>query len=224
MTYDDKLSNAAQTRLAVYATMGEPSQDVLAPLVGPLLTGGPAWPSRPAWRAIRRKKTIILASDALSDPWEEKKGAGYELEVFMEGPGNLLPEGAPLTTLAGTWLYSAVAEISNTVARHGGVRGLLDELGAISVEVDGGEFPKRLHSQHGRVGVLLGVPARGLPDRIQYSKGEDARLVAITLLTPDELEWIVDEGESARAAIVKALAESPTGHQSILDRPSVRPK
>jgi hypothetical protein len=220
MTYDERLEAAARARLAVYATMGTPSEDVLAPLIGPALTGGPTWPTRPAWRAIRREETLILASDALSDPWEEDEGAGHRLEVFMEGPGDLLPAGAPLTALAGTWLFSAVAEIANTVAGHGGVRDLLDELGALSVEVSGDRFPASLRNEEGRVGVLLGASARGLPDRIVYDDDE-ARLVALTVLTPDELATILAGGAKARSAIAEALAASPTGHRSVLDRASV---
>ena len=225
MTYAERLESAGNTRQAVYKTMGTPSEDVLAPLIGPVLTGGPTWPTRPAWRAIRRGETLILASDGLSDPWEDGEGegeAGYRLELFMEGPGDLLPEGAPLTELAGTWLFSAVAEISNTVANHGGVRDLLEELGSVSVEVDGDRFPASLRNEEGRVGVLLGVATKDLPDRIDYAD-DDARLVALTVLTPDELETIVEKGAQARTAIAKALAASPTGHRSVLDRSSVIP-
>jgi hypothetical protein len=221
MPYEERLETARKLRLAVYTSMGTPSKDVLAPLLGPAVTGGPAWPSRPSWRAIRRGETLIVASDALSDPWEEdEEEAGYRLEVFMEGPGDLLPEGAPLTDLTGTWLLSAVQEISNTVASHGGVRELLDELGAVSVEVDGAHFPDALCNEEGRVGVLVGVATKGLPERIDYGN-DDALLVAVTVLTRDELDTIVEEGTQARLGIAEALAASSTGHRSVLDRKSV---
>ena len=219
-TWDERLKSAGLARRAVYDRMGSISEDVLAPLIGPALTGGPRWPSRPAWRVIRRDNRVALASDGLSDPWETAPGAGYALEVFMETPEQVLPEGAPLTDLAKTWLFSAVSEISNLIADHGGVRPLLEEFGSVSVEIDGARFPESLRNDEGRVGVLLGLSARGVPERIAYPGGGDARLLPITVLTRDELAHIVAGGDAARKELVGWLAECPTGHLSVLDRAS----
>lgn len=219
-TWDERLKSAGMARRAVYDRMGTISEDVLAPLIGPALTGGPRWPSRPAWRVIRRDGRVALASDGLSDPWETAPGAGYALEVFMETPEPVLPEGAPLTELAKTWLFSAVSEISNLIADHGGVRPLLEEFGSVSVEIDGTRFPEALRNDEGRVGVLLGISARGVPERITYPGGGDARLLPITVLTRDELAHIVAGGDAARKELVGWLAGSPTGHLSVLGRPS----
>ena len=223
-TWDDRLKAAGLARRAVYDRMGTISEDVLAPLIGPALTGGPRWPSRPAWRVIRRGDAIALASDGLSDPWETGAGAGYALEVFMETTEPVLADGAPLTDLAKTWLFSAVAEISNLIADHGGVRPLLEEFGSVSVEIDGSRFPPALRNEEGRVGVLLGAVAQGVPDRIVYPEGNDARLLAITVLTRDELEHIVTGGDPARKELVGWLSGAPTGHVSVLDRPSTLPR
>jgi hypothetical protein len=219
-TWDERLKSAGLARRAVYDRMGSISEDVLAPLIGPALTGGPRWPSRPAWRVIRRDGRVALASDGLSDPWETASGAGYALEVFMETPEQVLPEGAPLTDLAKTWLFSAVSEISNLIADHGGVRPLLEEFGSVSVEIDGTRFPDSLRNDEGRVGVLLGISARGVPERIVYPGGGDARLLPITVLTRDELAHIVAGGDAARKELVGWLAGSASGHLSVLDRPS----
>jgi hypothetical protein len=219
-TWDERLKTAGLARRAVYDRMGQISEDVLAPLIGPALTGGPRWPSRPAWRVIRRDGRVALASDGLSDPWESGPGAGYALEVFMETPAPVLPDDAPLTDLARTWLFSAVSEISNLIADHGGVRPLLEEFGSVSVEIDGSRFPEELRNEEGRVGVLLGLAARGVPDRIVYPEGGDARLLPITVLTRDELAHIVAGGDAARKELVGWLSESATGHLSVLDRPS----
>lgn len=224
MDHDERLSKISDARQAVFRAMGTMSEDVLAPIIGPALTGGPPWPTRPAWRMIDRGDTLVLSSDALSDPWdddEENDAAGYELEVFMEAPRNLFPDVRAITDLAPTWLFAAVSEVSSTLARHGGGRALVDELGTVSVEVDGERFPPELRNADGRVGVLIGVSARGVPSHIDYGSLGDARFLALTVLTPTELERIVDEGEEARNAIAAGLAASPTGHVSVLSRPSV---
>jgi hypothetical protein len=132
----------------------------------------------------------------------------------------VLAEGAPLTELAKTWLFSAVSEISNLIADHGGVRPLLEEFGSVSVEIDGTRFPESLRNDEGRVGVLLGLGAPGVPERIVYPGGGDARLLPITVLTRDELAHIVAGGDAARKELVGWLATSHTGHLSVLERPS----
>ena len=66
------LATACAARDAFYASLGAMDADVLAPLVNPAFMGGPRWPSlRQAWRVIRRADSIIIASDGLSDPFED---------------------------------------------------------------------------------------------------------------------------------------------------------
>ena len=66
------LAVACAARDAFYATLGTVDADVLAPLLNPALMGGPRWPSlRQAWRVIRRADSILIASDGLSDPFED---------------------------------------------------------------------------------------------------------------------------------------------------------
>ncbi|MEG1052532.1 MAG: hypothetical protein RSF79_10870, partial [Janthinobacterium sp.] len=63
---------ACAARDAFYGTLGTVDADVLAPLVNPAFMGGPRWPSlRQAWRVIRRPDSIVIASDGLSDPFED---------------------------------------------------------------------------------------------------------------------------------------------------------
>ncbi|MGN6106212.1 MAG: hypothetical protein ACTHU0_13980 [Kofleriaceae bacterium] len=220
-SWDERLAAASAARLALFQQIGTPSSDVIAPLIGPALTGGPSWPSRPAWRLIQRDDSVVLISDGLSDPWEEEEGAGFGLEVYVEVDAAELPGEASLTDVARSWLFAAVSEISNVIAGHGGVRALIEELGTVSVEVSGERFPEALRNEHGRVGVLLGVPARDLPQRVDYAGGGDAMLVAITVLALPELERIVAEGDEARREIAEHLASQEHGHRSRLDRAPV---
>ncbi|MBC8071650.1 MAG: hypothetical protein IAG13_25215, partial [Deltaproteobacteria bacterium] len=120
----------------------------------------------------------------------------------------------------GSWLLSAVQEVSYTCAGHGGVRKLIDEMGTVSVEVSGRAFPPHLHNQHGRVGVLLGVPTAVVPGWITLPEGR-ARLVPLTVLTKPELDHIAAHGVQGRITVARALIASPRGFLSSLDRPSV---
>lgn len=208
-----RLEAARAARLAAYARFGEVGGDVLSPV---MTDGGPAWPVRPAWRMVRGRDRVVLVSDGLSDPWTDRAGAGYGLEVYVEAPDDVLPADAGLAQLALGWVSAAVIEVSNVIANHGGVRALLDELGSVSIEIAGDRFPPALRNDHGRVGVLLGVAT----DRISYEDG-DALLVSATVMTRDELAHVVDHGDDGRRTIAAALGDRDAGHVSRLARASV---
>lgn len=210
---EQRAKAAAQARLAFWRTLGDASDDVLAPLLGPALLGGARWPTRPAWRTITREGRTAIASDALSDPWDDEYGIGFGLELWIESDG-------PVPVPIGSWLLAAVQEVSYTCAGHGGVRKLIDELGVISIEVAGRAFPAELHNQHGRVGVLMNVPTNDVPSWMTLPEGR-ARLVPLTVLTKRELDFVVERGEAGRIELARALAASPTGFRSKLDRDSV---
>jgi hypothetical protein len=210
--HDARVRAAADARLAFWRTLGLAGDDVLAPLVGPALLAGTRWPTRPAWRTITRDARTAIASDALSDPWDTERGIGFGLELWIE-------TDAAIGVVIGSWLLAAVQEVSYTCAGHGGVRKLVDELGTISVEISGVAFPPELHNQHGRVGVLLGVPTDDVPGWITLPEGR-ARLVPLTVLTRAELDHITVRGVDGRNEVARALAASAGGFRSRLDRAS----
>jgi hypothetical protein len=206
-------------RDAAYATLGSVSKDVLAPIIGPLLLGGPMWPQRPQWRVITRKTTTIIISDGLSDCFDDGS-PGFGLEVMMEAPTAELGAKTDIGVIGQTWLFAAVQELSGVVAGHGGVRELFEELGAISVEVNGDAFPSTLRNGEGRVGVLLHKPSRDVPATIK-SGGADIYLIAATVLTTMELAAIIAGKQAARTALAAALSNSPLGHVSSVSRVSL---
>lgn len=211
--HDTRVAAAHAARLAFWRTLGDASDDVLAPLIGPALLGGTRWPTRPAWRVITRSARTAIASDALSDPWDDEYGIGFGLELWIE-------TDTTLGVVIGSWMLAAIQEVSYTCAGHGGVRQLMDELHTISVEISGRAFPPELHNEHGRVGVLLGTPADDVPQWITMPEGR-TRLVPLTVLTLPELQYVVKNGEHGRNELARALAASPLGFRSRLDRDSV---
>ncbi len=202
---------AAAARSKFWSSLGEPSADVLAPIINPIFMGGPPWPTRPAWRTIRRPTSTILVSEGLSDPWENGEALGQRLEVMIEVP-------EVLDEVKTSPFFSALVELSHLFASND-VRALLDELGFVSTEVSGDGFPKALQNEHGRVGFVLGVSSTGLPSTFGLPAGE-ARLVVATLLTRQELDAIVANSAN-RKAIGAALSARPGGQLSQLQRASV---
>ncbi len=70
-----------------WSAVGTVERDVLAYLISPTFSGGPYWPStRQAYRVVRRGDAIILATEGLSDPFDDTEGMGngFEMELFVE--------------------------------------------------------------------------------------------------------------------------------------------
>lgn len=208
-----RVESAGAARKLAYGGLGIVDNDVIAPILGPAILAGTRWPTRPAWRTITRDDRTMIVSDALSDPWDDEYGIGFGLELVVEAT-------CRVPVVIGSWLLAAVHDASFTVAGHGGVRKLIDDLGPVSIELDGRAFPSHLRNEHGRVGVLLGVPDESVPGWLTLPEGR-ARFVAITLLTLAELRFVVEHKALGRTELARRLAASPTGFRSHPDRTSV---
>ncbi|MGK5011090.1 hypothetical protein [Janthinobacterium sp. MDB2-8] len=220
------LATACAARDAFYATLGVMDADVLAPLVNPAFMGGPRWPSlRQAWRVIRRPGSIVIASDGLSDPFEDDDDVfvprGHLLEVCIE---------APLAAFDGqevaqSWLFDLIYQVSQNVADHGSIDLLLQRHGSVSMVLDLQDAPKGLEDDNEQVGVLLAQGTATLPPTFDTPYGE-VMLLTITVLQPAELAYISEAEDKAqsRRDLAAALATSPTGHLSVAKRPAVIPR
>ncbi|KAB8049888.1 hypothetical protein GCN74_27305 [Janthinobacterium sp. FT14W] len=220
------LATACATRDAFYASLGDVDADVLAPLVNPAFMGGPRWPSlRQAWRVIRRADTIILASDGLSDPFEDDDDVfvprGHLLEVCIEAPLAAFDGQA----VAQSWLFDAIYQISQNVADHGSIDLLVQRHGSVSMVLDVQEAPTGLEDEHGQLGVLLAQGTATIPPSFGTPYGE-VMLLTATVLQPAELAHIGNAADKAqsRRDLAAALAASPTGHLSVAQRPAVIPR
>ena len=217
------LAAACAARDAFYATLGTVDADVLAPLLNPAFMGGPRWPSlRQAWRVIRRADTILIASDGLSDPFEDDDDVfvprGHLLEVCIEAPLAAFDGDA----VQASWLFDAIYQVSQNVADHGSIDLLVQRHGSVSMVLDVRDAPPGLEDDDEQVGVLLAQGAGGLPPSFATPYGAVLLLTA-TVLQPAELAHIggADDKAQARRDLAAALAASPTGHLSVAARPAV---
>ena len=85
-TLEDLLEKSSRAREAVWQQLGSLEPLVLSHLVSPTLSGGPKWPAlRQAFRLVRRPNgNIILASDGLSDPFDD---ITLGTSIIPTGPG-----------------------------------------------------------------------------------------------------------------------------------------
>lgn len=217
------LATACAARDAFYASLGTPDADVLAPLLNPSFMGGPRWPSlRQAWRVIRRPDSIIIASDGLSDPFEDDddifEPLGHLLEVCVEAPLDSIDGD----NLAQSWLFDLIYQLSQNVVHHGSIDLLVQRHGSVSMALDLQSPPAGLEDENEQVGVLLDATAPGIPASFATPYGEVMMLTA-TVLQPAELGFIgeAEDRAAARAALARALAASPTRRMSVAKRPPV---
>ena len=165
---------------------------VLAPAINPALTGGPSWPAmRQGYREIAKPDGFIIATDGLSDPFDDGGPShGFGIELLIE-------TDQALGTARGTWLLEAITQLAANAADHGGLRDLIAELRLLSIELHDVEVPAEFVSPEGRVGFMLMQPGPPLPTRVEHAGG-DAMLIAAKLLTAAELAHVVQRGEDGR--------------------------
>lgn len=208
LRYADRLQQAAEARrLAIEALVGGESAALTA-LMGPM-GEGPEWPAGAAWRSARRGENLLIVSDGLSDPFVERDRpeTGLGLEVFIESPQSGLPANAPLASATDTWLFPMIAEVSHILAGRHKLRETLLDGGLLSLHfaID------HLKDGRGRVGALLNVKAEGMPETIALPGGP-VRLVAVTLLNPDELASLTGGGMEKREELAAKLRAAGVGH------------
>lgn len=220
------LETTSQARAQAWQAFGAVDDDVLTHLINPALMGGPRWPAmRQAYRVARDGSALLLASDGLSDPFDEGTGPqdanGFGLEFFAIAPVAPVP-------VPGSWLWDIVWQMSNFAANHGGIGALVAEMGLLSTELYDVGIPEAYReafvSDAGRVGVLLGGPGDKVAASCQGPLGTVA-LINIKLLRLEELAVCATDGDPGRARVGAGLAAQGSAAHSWLDRaPVARPE
>jgi hypothetical protein len=215
------LERTIEARKRFWQKVGQLDPDVLSFLINPAFTGGPYWPAmRQAFCKINTENTVILASDGLSDPFddEEEANQGFQLECYIETEDISLE--TDISEVSRTWVFQLLYQIAQNMAAHGGVKKLLDQYGVLSMEVYNVDVPDQWVNEEGRVGLLLGIESPGIPSVIRLPFGE-TRLVSIKLLTLRELDFVLEHGTEGRWKLVELFQKQGSFHRSSLNRESV---
>ncbi|WP_223641277.1 imm11 family protein [Corallococcus sp. EGB] len=185
---------ARHARAAVWQGLGTLSDDLYIPPV----VGGP-WPGeRQNWIAIGRPDGhMLIVTDGLSDPFNDildRPTAGFGLELAIETP-------EPLGEVWKSWPVHLLERVAYEVAEFEKLRVSLSN-GTLSMEVDGVGMPETLITPEGRVAVLIGMETDALPSRFTLPGGE-VRLLTVKALMPAELKWLLRQGRSAAAELIR---------------------
>lgn len=216
-------------------TVGTSERDVITYLISPGLSGGPFWPStRQAYRVVRRENTIVLATEGLSDPFDDTEGMGngFEMELFVETadiPDHARGPVGEVDPFKNSWAFELIENVAKTVADAGGITHQLEQYGVLSLELPGvsqsrciGEqLPELFVTEDDCAGILLGGPAPDFPVLLEDMPLSPVTLVPVVLITASELEYVRAGGRAAREDLVSRLAHAGVGHKSSLRRASV---
>ncbi|MDP5104398.1 MAG: hypothetical protein NWP98_10775 [Erythrobacter sp.] len=219
---DPRYDSFFAARAAVWSTCGKVDDDVIAYLISPEFNGAPAWPTtRQAFRVVRPEGSLIIASDGLSDLFVDTNltQAGFECEVYIESPDLA---GSGFADIRSSWQFDLIESLARNVADFGGIQGPISKYGIFSMELPApATMPAHWLTQRGTVGALVNMTVPDRPARCQLDEGVEIRIVALTILLPDETEYVVAGGAETRAEIAQRLISSGTGLTSPVDRPSV---
>ena len=213
------IEEAFAARGAFYARLGDVHPDVIAPMINPSFMGGPRWPAmRQAWRVVRRPGSTIVASDGLSDPFDDDlTPLGFRVEVCAESAESFSDTGEVIRS----WLCSLVRQVSQ-LAAQGRLYDALERYGILSTIVQGDGAPEKALNEQGMVGVIIGFPTPEIPPEIELPEGK-VRLLVLKTLFPSELAYLESHEDmaAARQTLVARLLEQPGAHLCGFDREPV---
>ena len=219
---DPRYEQFATARRQVWSPVGTVDDDVIAYLISPELQGLPAWPTtRQSYLTIRAPGSLIIASDGLSDLFvdTDSQQAGFGCEVYLESPDLA---DADFAAIRSSWQFSLIENFAQNVADFGGITGPLEKYGVISMELPApANMPARWVTDRQSVGALIDIQVPGRPAQARLGEGADIRLIALTLLLPDEVNHAVDAGDAGRTELAQRLIASGTGLTSPANRRSV---
>lgn len=223
ITIDDpRFERFLAARSKLWATIGTVDDDVITYIVSPEFQGAPAWPTtRQAFQVVRPAGSLIVASDGLSDLFVDSgvPGPGFECEVYLESPDLA---DADFETIRASWQFSLIESFARNVANWGGIDDQLEKYGIISMELPAPpNMPQRWITDRGQVGALIDVKVPDRPTTCQLDEGVEIRLIALTLLLPDETAHVVAGRAEARQELAAKLVAAGTGLTSPANRRSV---
>jgi hypothetical protein len=216
---NDPRIEAGYRRLKAYwDAIGPSDPDVITYIINPQFQGAPAWPNmRQAYRVVRPPRSLIIASDGLSDPFVGTNitdHQGFGCEVYIEAPEFA---GAGFEALRASWAFALIEMLAQNVAHAGGLSQQLQRHGVLSMELPLAErFPPDWLTPGGTVGCLINVPVAGRPARIDDMPFGPVDICCVTLLTPAQTGEVASGGRQAREALVAQLGQIRGGHTSHL--------
>lgn len=233
------IAAAADARVAEYGRLGHLDPAPIPTQLNPSLRPTAAWPTpQQDFRRIGRGPWTVIASSGLSNPYNDpaqtptsgrhgaahRVGLGVEVLVEADDPALL----GPSEGVAANWALQLAWHAAQIIAQNGlPMVDWLNEYRVGSIEFHDLVMPSTTPDYLARdasgrpvVGALLGLDAPGVPQTIALPDGP-VRLLAVTVITARELDYVRQAGAAGRQWLAGALAHAGTAHRSSLMRPSL---
>lgn len=219
-------------RLEGFAKFGTVNDQVLTRLP---LTPSP-WPSLATGRLriVRREKSVLVATDGLSDEWDKALNDDapnwtFDMEIGVEVPLDQLEDSSD-EGIAHSWVPLLLWQLSDAIVPdHIDVKGRLGKFDSITFELDPIQGLEALQTKRKTLGVLIGVPLIGDTvgsEAILVSRGEADTIWLVTakVLTPDEFDYALSVNGGERGVeLGNAFIARGDRHQSWPSRRSILP-
>jgi hypothetical protein len=240
MNATERLEAARRQTLARIGTVSERVLSRTTPIF--MTDDGPVmrfWPSSALGKQllVRKKDSILLITDGISDPWDTELHAdapkwtfGFEmaLEVPLAHVGDASDEG-----IAGSWMTTLLWAATDWVtAERFDIKSRLIEFDCVTIAIPPVRGLEKLVGSNGYMGGLLGIPYAGEMLCAQavlapepHEPADAVWLLPLKLMTADEYDWAVGVPDGSRTkALADAFLKIPSRHLSWPDRPSVLPR
>lgn len=220
ITLDDpRYASFASARDRYWQAIGTVDEDVIAYLISPEFQGKPAWPTtRQSFRVVRTPRTVIIASDGMSDLFVDTtmQDAGFDCEVYIETPQ--LNSG-DFQDISRSWAFELIENFAANVAHAGGITQQIARYGVLSMELPApAGIPPEWINADGYVGALINLPLADRDHRVDLGSGAVISMIPLTLITPQETRYAIDNGPDGRSQIAQKLLAAGVGVASDLRR------
>lgn len=220
-TYQEHFDRSCELRDQYWKAIGEVEPDVLTHIINPAFMGGPMWPStRQAFMTIHRPERTIIASDGLSDPYDDMETNianatynGFGMEVYVSTERLTVP-------VQTTWQFQLTWQAAQVIADQGSVINVIKDLTYITTEFYNVDVPAEWQNAENRVGAIIGLPDPVMPGEVKLSI-EPVKMVNVKLLTLPELQYVLDHGQEGRLKLVELFLAEGNATMSTLNRKSV---
>ncbi len=193
----------------LYSTIGEVEPDVIAHLINPAFMGGPAWPSlRQAFSVIHRGDSTLVVSNGLADPFDdvEENNSGFGIEIYAETKEQIKGN------ISESSLFKLVYATAQQAAHSGQMAEFVNRYNVITMELyadDCGLY--EYQNENGMVGIMIGIEHPNLPKKINFPGGE-VILASVQILTPSELEYVIEARAEGRNNLHEKFKSSGIYH------------
>lgn len=169
--------------------------------------------------------STIITTSGMSSPWdpdgwdEDGGDTGEGLEYYLDSPRLA---GASMEEIRQSWELALIMSIVSHFAGQN-YRPTFDFYDCLTLRTRPVEALEDWADDEGMLCLLLGAASGVREDRIEmFGDPEAVRLIALTPIHPDEMEWARRNDD--RGALGRVLTASPYRNQIRPDRPSLLPE